>query len=344
MINITKEGVILEITNLEFENEGVLNPAVFQEDNTVHVFYRAVRSGNNSTIGYAKLDGPTTVVSRNKKPLIAPDFSYESQGVEDARIVKIDDLYYMTYTAYDGKNPVGAYATSKNLVDFEKHGIITGKIKLEEAIKLLKENGESNKMYVDFLSHQIEASEENREGLLPDKNLILFPRKINDKFVLLHRIKPAMQIIQVNDLADLTAAFWIENIKNLNESTFLAPVHEHESAYLGGGCPPIETAEGWLIIYHGVTKTVEGNIYNACAALFDIENPKKEIARLPYPLFSPEEIWERNGYVNNVVFPTGTATFDDRLYIYYGAADDCIAVASVNLPDLISELLAQKKV
>lgn len=343
MIKVVKEGVILEITNLEFENEGVLNPAVLQEGNTVHVFYRAVRTGNNSTIGYAKLDGPLKVVERNTKPLIAPTMPEETQGVEDARIVKIADQYFMTYTAYDGKNPLGAYATSQNLIDFEKHGILTARIPLKNAIKLLKENAEDNKLYIDFLSHQIEAEEEKSKRLLPDKNLILFPRKINGNFVLLHRIKPAMQIVQVSDLGELTAEFWIDKIKNLNKSTFLAPVHDHENAYLGGGCPPIVTDEGWLVIYHGVTKTEEGNVYNACVALFDISNPQKEIARLPYPLFSPEEVWERNGYVNNVVFPTGTSLFDDRLYIYYGAADDCIAVASVDLSELTAELLNYKK-
>ncbi|RZL41332.1 MAG: pesticidal protein Cry7Aa, partial [Pedobacter sp.] len=103
-----------------------------------------------------------------------------------------------------------------------------------------------------------------------------------------------------------------------------------------------KTKEGWLIIYHGVTRNEQGNIYNACAALFSLTHPFQELARLPYPLFSPEKSWEKTGYVNNVVFPTGTAIFDDRLYIYYGAADDSIAVASVNLEELIQELLKHK--
>jgi predicted GH43/DUF377 family glycosyl hydrolase len=92
-----------------------------------------------------------------------------------------------------------------------------------------------------------------------------------------------------------------------------------------------------------VHDTIDGYVYSACAAILDLEDPLKEIARLPYPLFSPEEAWELKGAVNNVCFPTGTTVFDDTLYIYYGAADEQIAVASVNLSDLLAELLTYSK-
>ncbi|MFZ1254945.1 MAG: pesticidal protein Cry7Aa, partial [Saprospiraceae bacterium] len=111
----------------------------------------------------------------------------------------------------------------------------------------------------------------------------------------------------------------------------------------GGGCPPIETKDGWLVIYHGVHDTNKGYVYSACAALLDLKNPTIEIARLPYPLFKPELEWELKGEVNNVCFPTGSVVFDDLLYIYYGAADERIACASVNLTELISELLLNVK-
>jgi predicted GH43/DUF377 family glycosyl hydrolase len=87
----------------------------------------------------------------------------------------------------------------------------------------------------------------------------------------------------------------------------MTSIHEHEIAYIGGGCPPIETKEGWLVIYHGVHDSVDGYVYSACAALLDLVDPSKEIARLPYPLFKPDLKYELAGYVNNVVFPTGTA-------------------------------------
>jgi predicted GH43/DUF377 family glycosyl hydrolase len=108
---------------------------------------------------------------------------------------------------------------------------------------------------------------------------------------------------------------------------------------MGGGCPPIETEAGWLLIYHGVHDTVEGYVYSACAALLDLDHPEKVIARLPYPLFYPEEWWERQGEVNNVCFPSGALVYEDRLYVYYGAADERIAVASIMMNSLIDELL-----
>jgi predicted GH43/DUF377 family glycosyl hydrolase len=80
-------------------------------------------------------------------------------------------------------------------------------------------------------------------------------------------------------------------------------------------------------------------VYSACAALLDLEDPQKEIARLPYPLFKPDKPWELKGEVNNVCFPTGTALFDDTLYIYYGAADEHVACASLSMSTLLKELM-----
>ena len=128
MVHVKREGVILERTSLEFENEGVMNPAVIAEGNTVHMFYRAVKKGNYSSIGYCRLEGPLTVVERDVAPLLFSEFEYECQGVEDPRIVKIEDLYYLTYTAYDGYSAVGALAVSSDLRHFEKKGIITSQI------------------------------------------------------------------------------------------------------------------------------------------------------------------------------------------------------------------------
>jgi len=124
----------------------------------------------------------------------------------------------------------------------------------------------------------------------------------------------------------------------------LEPKYRHEVSYLGGGCPPIETEHGWLLIYHGVHDTASGYKYVACAALLQLEDPCKEITRLPYALFSPEHDYETRGEVNNVCFPTGTSLFGDDLYIYYGAADEQIACAMVSLSELTEALVAQSKV
>ncbi len=346
MISIKKEGVILSETDLDFENDGVLNPAILQDGNTVHVFYRAVRKGNYSTIGYAKLEGPLKVVERNTKPFIVPSTKQEIHGIEDPRIVKIDNVYYLSYCAYDGVNALGSLAISSDLINFEKLGVIVPQVTYREFCRLTQCNGRLNQKYERFHNNNISSSTENNSNkkyLLWDKNLIFFPKTIDGKLTFLHRIKPDIQIAAVENINELTKEFWEDYLLHFNEHIMMTPIHHHEIGYLGGGCPPIETKSGWLLIYHGVHDTAEGYVYSACAALLDLKNPKKEIARLPYALFKPDITWEVSGYVNNVVFPSGTSLFDGVLYIYYGAADKRIAVASVNLEELITELLSYKK-
>jgi predicted GH43/DUF377 family glycosyl hydrolase len=335
MVEVKKEGIILNKTNLGFENEGVLNPAVIKEGNSVHLFYRAVRKGNYSTIGYCELEGPLKIKYRQDTPVFIPHNNNESQGVEDPRIVKIDNLYYLTYTAYDGINALGALATSIDLKHFERKGLIVPTIVFDEFKRLAECSGKVNKKYFRHARH----FKPEEKVFLWDKNVIFFPRRINNKLHFLHRIRPGIQLVAVNKIEDLTKEFWENYLLHFNEHIILSTKHKHEISYIGGGCPPIETPLGWLLIYHGVHDTTKGYVYTACAALLDLENPRIEIARLPYPLFKPEHDWELKGEVNNVCFPTGTAIFDDTLYIYYGAADERIACASVSLTELLAELL-----
>ena len=343
MDTLKKEGILLDKTELEFENEGVLNPAVMQDGNTVHVFYRAVRKGNHSTIGYCRLDGPLEIVQRNDAPLLAPHFEYESQGVEDPRIVKIEDTYYMTFTAYDGVNAMGSLATSKDLVSFERRGIIVPKISYDDFQRMAECNHLLNEKYKRFHIQTNVDSRYKKKIMLSDKNLMFFPRKINGKFYFLHRIRPDIQIGSAATIQELTKDYWQDYLMHFEKHILMTSIYEHEISYIGGGCPPIETKAGWLLIYHGVRDSREGYVYSACAALLDLNDPSKELARLPYALFKPELDWELKGEVNNVVFPTGTATFGERLYIYYGAADTSIAVASIDIDELITELLNNKR-
>jgi len=339
MTKIKKEGIVLNKTRLVFENAGVLNPAVIREGDSVHLFYRAVRRGNHSSIGYCRLDGPLTVAERWNRPFMVPEFEYESQGVEDARIVKIDDTYYLTYTGYDGTNARGALATSKELMHFTKKGMIVPPITYSEFVFLAESAGKVNENYYRNHKFYYQKNDPDKKMMLWDKNVIFFPRKINNKLVFLHRIRPGIQIVSVNGLKELTTEFWKNYFQNLHEHIVLDPRFKHESSYIGSGCPPVETEHGWLLIYHGVEETDRGLIYSACAALLDLNDPSKELARLPYALFAPELEWEMHGEVNNVVFPTGTSLFGNTLFIYYGAADSVIACASVNLTALVAELL-----
>ena len=343
MLEVKKEGVLLNKTMHGFEVEGVLNPAAIRVGDYVHLFYRAVGKGNYSSIGYAKLKGALLVEERSEMPVLFPQFDYESHGVEDPRITKIDNLYYLTYTAYNGVNALGALAMSKDLQHFDKMGLIVPQIPYEEFSRLAGSKGEINEKYIRYNERWPSREKEVENVFLWDKNVIFFPKKINGKLHFLHRIRPAIQIVAVNDLAELTHEFWQNYFLHLDENIVLSPKHKHEVSYIGGGCPPIETEHGWLLIYHGVHDTINGFVYSACAALLDLQNPQKEIARLPYPLFKPEYDWELKGEVNNVCFPTGSVLFEDTLYIYYGAADEHIACASMSLSSLLKELMLNTK-
>lgn len=338
MIAVIKQGIILEKTKNFFEDQGVSNPAVFQEGKTLHMFYRAMQKGGYSSIGYCRLQGPLRIVERNCTPLLKPTTRQESHGIEDPRIVMIGRYYYLTFTSYNGQTALGSLATSKDLVHFHRKGIIVPRVSFSKFQLLAESNIPLNPKYK--LYHNSRRENKHYEKMLIwDKNVVFFPRKINNKFYFLHRIGPDIQMVSVSSIRELNRRFWLKYFLDFDNNILMRPMYAHEISYIGAGAPPIETNEGWLLIYHGVCRTSQGNIYSGCASLLDLDNPSREIARLPYPILTPDLDHEIKGTVNNVVFPTGTSLFGDRLYIYYGAADTCIACASLSLNELLSELL-----
>ena len=334
MVAVKNEGIILEKTDLEFENKGVFNPACIQTDGITHMFYRAINHNDVSSIGYCQLVD-NKVVKRLKEPVLFPEFDYEEKGVEDPRITLLEGTYYLLYTAYDGKNALISYATSHDLVHFTKQGIISPEISYDEAEDIFRGSG-IRERYTMF--EMLFKQREGRDVLLFEKDASLFPQKINNKFALLHRILPGIQIIYFDNFSELTDNRWRDYFKNLGNFIVLDPLFWFESRNVGGGCPPIETKDGWLIIYHTVEDTPLGKIYHAAAALLDLNNPLKVLGRLKEPLFSPRAPWEKSGVKNNIVFPTGAVVRDKRLYIYYGAADKTIGAKSLFLSELLDEL------
>ena len=341
MVAIKREGIVLEPTKLNFESKGVFNPACIRKGKYVHMFYRAWDKDKRSTIGYCKLDGPLKVVERAKKPILFPESDYEF-NLEDPRIVCINGTYYLTYTAYDGKNVRIAYATSKDLKKFEKKGVISPEITYDEAEDIFRACSFNLKERY-FLFESRFKDVVGKDVLLWDKDVFLFPKKINGKFALVHRILPDIQLIYFNKFGELTLDFWKKNFKRLCDFIVLQSKYWYESRNIGGGCPPIETDKGWLLIYHAVDDMDKGKIYRAGAALLDKKDPTKVVCHLREPLFSPKKSWEKKGNVDNVVFPTGAVIFGKRLYIYYGAADKRIGVASLDLNKLLDKLVNKKE-
>ncbi len=341
MLSVKKHGVILSPTKLEFEFKAVLNPGALQQGKNVHLVYRAVDRHNISSLGYARLKGPLEVEERWDKPFMKPSHTYEKMGMEDPRITKIGTTIYLTYVAHDGKNAQIAYASGHNIFKLKKEGIISPKIRYDVAGKHFRQNKLKDDYY---FFESFYKTYNGKDILIWEKDGILFPEKIKGKFVLTHRILPDIQIVYFKEFSQLrNNNFWLDYLEDFDHYVILEGEHGWEERHLGGGAPPIKTKYGWLMIYHGVEENNKKRVYRAGAALFDLNNPNKLISRLPYPLFSPEEAYEVTGSVDNVVFPTGTSIFDDELYIYYGAADEHIAAASVKLHDLLLELRRYKE-
>lgn len=152
MVSVHKLGILLHKTTHNFENEGVLNPAVIKVGDTIHLFYRAVTKDNYSTIGYCELSDPLTVKSRHETPLLVPQYPYEFQGLEDPRIVEIEGTYYLSYTAFDGINALGTLATSTDLVHWKKKAFLCPKLLTKSLFILPKPMGRYTKNTFDSMN------------------------------------------------------------------------------------------------------------------------------------------------------------------------------------------------
>lgn len=173
-------------------------------------------------------------------------------------------------------------------------------------------------------------------GFLPyNRNAVLFPRKINDKYVMFTRpCDPGFGIagkgsIYASESPDLV--YWGKHRLVMN------PAPGWQNSKIGSGPIPIETDEGWLLIYHGVRDTCNGCCYFVGCAILDRDNPTKVLYRTKNYIFSPRELYERVGDVDNVVFPVSALCDADtgRIAIYYGGADTVVGIAFTTVDELI---------
>jgi predicted GH43/DUF377 family glycosyl hydrolase len=220
------------------------------------------------------------------RPTILPEGELESWGIEDSRITAIDGIYYLTYSAISEKGVcVGMLSTT----DFERF---------------------------------------TREGIMlapTNKDVVIFPEKINGLYYMLHR--PVPEGIGYPEM-------WIAQSPDLihwGRHEFLMGLSETD-ARIGAGCVPIKTEIGWLILYHGAD--IEHRYYMG-AALLDIEHPSKVIARLNDAIMIPEADYEVDGFFNSVIFACGAVVEGDVVTMYYGAADDSMGSATFSLSKLM---------
>jgi predicted GH43/DUF377 family glycosyl hydrolase len=223
--------------------------------------------------------------------VIFPISEYERKGIEDARFVQFVDedgscVYYATYTAYDGSLIMPKLLQTNDFINF----------------KIMPLYGEGAQ----------------------NKNLALFPRKVNGKFVMISRIDGCNNYIMYSDKINI----W-EKAEILQKPKFT-----WEFIQIGNCGSPIETEQGWVVITHGVGPMRR---YVLGASLLDLEDPTKEIGRLKEPLLIPNSD-EREGYVPNVLYSCGSIVHNGKLIIPYGVSDSSTAFAEVSLDDLINKM------
>lgn len=168
-----------------------------------------------------------------------------------------------------------------------------------------------------------------------DKDAALLPRRIGNYWAMIHR-----------PVGPMGAHIWISYSPDLrhwgSHKLILEARHGAwwDANKIGLSCPPIETPEGWLMIYHGVRITPAGALYRLGLALFDLQMPEQCLLRGDTWVFGPEEDYEREGDVDNVVFPCGYALRpdNDTIHMYYGAADSCIALATGSVREMVDWL------
>ena len=167
----------------------------------------------------------------------------------------------------------------------------------------------------------------------PNRNAVLFPRRINGRFAMLHRPSDRGHTpfgdIFYSESPDLT--FW-----GRHRHVF-GPAPGWQSTKVGPGPAPIETKEGWLLIYHGVWTSCNGYLYYAGGALLDLEKPWKVMYRTRDYLLAPTMPYERVGDVPNVVFPSSLIEYpqERKVRLYYGCADTAVGMAEADLDELI---------
>lgn len=325
------------------EAEGVLNPATARSaDGTLYLLPRLVAVGNVSRVGLAEvvIENGTPVDVRRAGVVMAPDRDWErgsqNAGVEDPRITFVPELRLnvMTYVAYGPLGPRTALAVSPDERSWRRLGPVSFVYDDEVGIDL---------------------------GLYPNKDSVLFPEIVDDpdgvpSIAILHRpmwdlreIRPG-ETSKPSRLPDDRPSIWMsfvpvekvrEDIAALTRwqkhRVVAWPEASFEATKIGSGPAPIRVAEGWLLLYHGVTGEIIPGIaqqrnvnYSAGGMILHAREPWNVVSRTSEPLLTADTADERDGTVPNVVFPTAIEEIQGNRFVFYGMADSKIGVARLD--------------
>lgn len=299
--------IITPLKNHPWEAKAAFNPAAVYLEGKVHIVYRAMSEDNTSVFGYATSQDGIHIDYRSQEPVYVPREPFEGKlqpggnsGSEDPRLVKIGTSMYMFYTAFDGKNLPRVALTRISIRDFLKQKWTW--------------------------SRPVLISPPD----VDDKNAAMFPEKIKGKYIIIHRSGDDIDL-SFHKTLNFDGTNWLE------EYRWIMPRKGWwDSRKVGIAAPPIKTAEGWVLLYHGVSE--EDGVYRVGAVLTDLRDPIKIIGRTDYPIFEPETSYEKEGVIANVVFPCGTALIGKKLFVYYGGADKVVGVATAEIDDLLRVL------
>ncbi|MGQ9719399.1 MAG: hypothetical protein ACUVWK_06160 [Nitrososphaerales archaeon] len=309
-VRVKKNPIIMP--RFFWESKATFNPGAIYLDGRVHIVYRAMSQDDTSVLGYAYSRDGIHIDYRHPDPIYMPRKEFErkqqpgNSGCEDPRLTVIGDKIYMCYTAFDAKNPPRVALTWIRVDDFLDRKWYWAKP------VLISPPG------------------------LDDKDACVFPEKVKDpgtgeeKYLIIHRIGHDIDSALTSSL-EFNGETWI------GEYRWVTPRKGcWDSVKIGIAAPPIKTREGWILLYHGVD---EEATYRVGAILLDPKDPLEVIARTDEPIFEPEETYEKIGLVNNVVFPCGAVVIVNKIYMYYGAADRVIGVATLETEKLLRALL-----
>jgi len=323
-----KGNPILKPIDNYFEDLCVLNPAVVYDEESKEfiMLYRAAGKEDlmhHIYLGLAKSKDGFNFERCSKEPVLAPSLDGEDAGcVEDPRLVKIGDWYYLTYASRP-------YAPGRYWLDEPKPWFNPPK----EGPNFLKWNNS-----VTYLAITKDFKEFKKLGRITDsreddRDVFIFPEAVNGKYVRFSRPlynfkdygldKPGILICYSDDLME-----WRDPV------VFAKSECEFESKKIGGSCPPIKTKDGWLFIYHGVSEV--DDMYRVGAMLLDLDNPSKILHRTKEAILEPKK--EEGSIYSGCVFPTGNIVKDGILYVYYGINDKEIGVATCELDSLLEYL------
>lgn len=282
---------ILSPSGSGWESAGTFNPAAISRNGKVILIFRAQDTAGTSRLGYAEsVDG--IHFQKSPEPVFSGETEYEKDGgVEDPRLVEIAGVYYLTYTAYNKQDAQLCLATSRDLLHWQRKGILLPAYQGHWNVGWTKSGA--------ILTHKIHGKYWMYWlGTTPDHN-------------------DQMGVSSSGDLLH-----WTEETPS---PVLPRRPGKFDSRVVEPGPPPILTPDGIVLIYNGADDNL---IYRTGVAVFDPQDPRKLLYRSEQPVFEPELEWEKIGQVPNVVFIEGLVHDKNGDQMYYGAADKFIGVAS----------------